>query len=109
MWTKPLPKKVKSKPPVDVRCSKTLLLIYAYIYVSKKKWEAAKGMGKDKREPKICIMENVSGRILQGIKFLVLESIKVCCWNNMNDVFVVVQCYPWFKFYFVLFQSHNHT
>ena len=62
--------------------------------MSKKKWEAAKGMGKDKREPKICIMENFSGRILQDIKFLVLESIKVRCWNNRNDVFVVVQFYP---------------
>ena len=51
-------------------------------------------MGKDKRESKIRIMENVSGRILQGIKFLVLESIKVRCWNNMNDVFVAVQFYP---------------
>ena len=62
--------------------------------MSKKKWEAAKGMGKDKREPKICIMENFSGRILQDIKFVVLESIKERCWNNMNDVFVVVQFYP---------------
>ena len=62
--------------------------------MSKKKWEVAKGMGKDKRGPKICIMENFSGRILQDIKFLVLESIKVRCWNNMNDVFVVVQFYP---------------
>ena len=50
-----------------------------------------------------------SGLILYSIKFLVLESIKVLCWNNMNDVFVVVQFYPLFKFYFLLFQSHNHT
>ena len=27
----------------------------------------------------------------------------------MKDVFVVVQFYPWFESYFLLFQSHNHT
>ena len=59
----------------------------------------AKGMGKDKGEPKICTMENVSGRIFyKGIKFLVLESIKVRCWKNMNDVFVM--------FSFLLFDNH---
>ena len=27
----------------------------------------------------------------------------------MKDVFVEVQCYPCFEFYFLLFLSHNHT
>ena len=60
MWTKSLPKKGKSKPPVDVRRSKTPLLKLPNIasrYMWVKKMEMAKGMGKDKREPKICIME----------------------------------------------------
>ena len=26
-----------------------------------------------------------------------------------NYVYVVVQFYPWFKFYFLLFQTHYHT
>ena len=30
--------------------------------------------------------------------------------NQLNlDVYVVVQFYPWFKFYFLLFETHYHT
>ena len=29
--------------------------------------------------------------------------------NELDDVYVVVQIYPWFKFYFSLFKTHYHT
>ena len=29
--------------------------------------------------------------------------------HNLLEVYVVVQFYPWFKFYFLLFQTHYHT
>ena len=29
--------------------------------------------------------------------------------NILQDVYVVVQFYPWFKFYFPLFQTHYYT
>ena len=52
----------------------------------------------------------------------------MCCWTGygfdlsvtnrvciilresvLNWIYVVVQFYPWFKFYFLLFQTHYHT
>ena len=29
--------------------------------------------------------------------------------KQTNQIYVVVQFYPWFKFYFLLFQTHYHT
>ena len=62
MWTKSLQKKAKSTLPVDERRSKTPMLMLPNIASRdmwvKKKWE---GMGKDKRDPRIYILVNVSG------------------------------------------------
>ena len=41
-----------------------------------------------------------------GMKFLWL---KPGAKLDHPDVYVVVQFYPWFKFYFLLFQTHYHT
>ena len=65
MWTKSLQKKAKSTLPVDERRSKTPMLMLPNIasrdMLVKKKWEMAEGMGKDKRDPRIYILVNVSG------------------------------------------------
>ena len=54
----------------------------------------AKGMGKDKRDPRIYIMVNVSGSMSLNSQFWKALK-KVRCWVNMHNVFVVVQFYPW--------------
>ena len=41
-----------------------------------------------------------------GMKFL---GLKPGAKLDHPDVCVVVQFYPWFKFYFLLFQTHYHT
>ena len=65
MWTKPCQKKQKYTFSVDERRSKTPMLKLPNIASRdmwvKKKWEMAEGMGKDKRDPRIYIMVNVSG------------------------------------------------
>ena len=69
MWTKSLQKKAKSTLPVDERRSKTPMLKLPNIagrdmWVKKngKAWgKINEGMGKDKRDPRICILVNVSG------------------------------------------------
>ena len=35
--------------------------------------------------------------------------IKISALKKLCVVYVVVQFYPWFKFYFPLFQTHYHT
>ena len=60
----------------------------------KKNGEIAEGMGKDKRDPRIYIMENVSESTPLNSQFWKALK-KVRCQVNMNDVFVVVQFYPW--------------
>ena len=56
----------------------------------------AEGMGKDKRDSRIYIMENVSESTPLNSQFWKALK-KVRCWVNMNDVFVGVQFYPWLK------------
>ena len=62
-----MPKKAKSTLPVDERRSKTPMLKLPNIASRdmwvKKKWEMAEGMGKNKRDPRIYMMVNVSGSI----------------------------------------------
>ena len=101
MWTKSLQKKAKSTLPVDERRVKTPMLKLPNIasrdmQVKKKTGEMAEGMGKDKRDPRIYIMENVSESTPLNSQFWKALK-KVRCWVNMYDVFVVVQFYRWLK------------
>ena len=45
------------------------------------------------------------GEMLSGV----IHRACICCVYGKERVYVVVQFYPWFKFYFPLFQSHYHT
>ena len=54
----------------------------------------AEGMGKDKQEPRIYMMVNVSGSMPLNSQFWKALK-KVGCWVNMHNVFVVPQFYPW--------------
>ena len=54
----------------------------------------AEGMGKDKRDPRIYVMENVSESMPLNSQFWKALK-KVHCWVNTNDVFVVAQFYLW--------------
>ena len=38
-----------------------------------------------------------------------LYDVCLTSWRTPSDIYVVVQFYPWFKFYFLLFQTHYHT
>ena len=44
---------------------------------------------------------------LEGTQKLVIRKNSHSC--NFDQAYVVVQFYPWFKFYFPLFQIHYHT
>ena len=100
MWTKSLQKKAKSTLPVDERRLKTPMLklpnIASRDMQVKNTGEMAEGMGKDKRDPAIYIMENVSESTPLNSQFWKALK-KVRCWVNMYDVFVVVQFYRWLK------------
>ena len=39
----------------------------------------------------------------------VLQFFKSCQNTSRDVIYVVVKFYPWFKFYFPLFQTHHHT
>ena len=45
------------------------------------------------------------GEMLSGV----IHRACICCVYGKGRVYVVVQFYPWFKFYFPLFHSHYHT
>ena len=45
------------------------------------------------------------GEMLSGV----IHRTCICCVYDKEGVYVVVQFYPWFKFYFPLFQSHYNT
>ena len=48
----------------------------------------------------------------QGMVFDLSVTNRVCIIlreSVLNWIYVVVQFYPWFKFYFLLFQTHYHT
>ena len=45
------------------------------------------------------------GEMLSGV----IHRARICCVYGKERVYVVVQFYPCFKFYFSLFQSHYHT
>ena len=86
MWTKPCH---KGKKYTSEGRSKTPMLKLPNIANRdmwvKKKWEMAEGMGKDKR---LSGSMPLSSYFWKAVK-------KVRCWVNMNNVFVVVQFYPW--------------
>ena len=116
MWTKSLQKKAKSTLPVDERRLKTPMLklpnIASRDMQVKNTGEMAEGMGKDKRDPTIYIMENVSESTPLNSQFWKALK-KVRCWVNMNDVSMYLLWFNFIvglsKFYFLLFRSHNHT
>ena len=88
MWTKSLQKKAKSTLPVNERPSKTPMLKLPNIAsrdMQVKNGEMAEGMGKDKRDPRIYTMENVSESTPLNSQFWKALK-KVRCWVNMNDI-----------------------
>ena len=52
------------------------------------------------------MFDNLTIKIQEGSVKSPRWVLKIC---NSSEIYVVVQIFPWFKFYFPLFKTHYHT